>query len=51
MLAKKMTKEIKGKLAELYSYKAGRATTDTFWNKTTKKNWEYGRVSYGIHRL
>jgi hypothetical protein len=46
ILANKIIKEIKGKLAEeLYAFRAGRATTDlTFGIRPLiEKNWKYGK--------
>jgi hypothetical protein len=46
ILAKKIIKEIKGKLAEkLYAIRAGRATTDLIFGirQLTEKNWKYGK--------
>jgi hypothetical protein len=54
ILANKIIKEIKGKLAkELYAFRADKATTDLIsgTRQLTEKNWKYGRVSDGIHRL
>jgi hypothetical protein len=51
--ANKMMKEIKEKLAELYAYRARRATTYLIFEirQLIEKDWEYERVSDGIHSI
>jgi hypothetical protein len=49
-----MIKEIKGKLAEeLHAFREGKATRDLIFGirQLNEKNWEYGKVSDGVHRL
>jgi hypothetical protein len=45
ILANKTTKKITGKLAELYAFRAGRATTDLISGirQLILKNWKYGK--------